>query len=125
MKILTPAENNQGWTARSDQPALLAAFANTSSYGGGMKIAPRAKMDDGLLDVCIVGSIDRFRLLRLAPTVYGGHHLGIREVEYFQASHVRVETERPLDVYADGEYVCQTPAEFSVARNALKVIAPE
>ncbi len=127
IKILTPAENgtmsgNQTWTARSDQPTLLAAFANAPLYGGGMKIAPHAKMDDGLLDVCIVGGVSRVKLLSVFPTVYAGRHLKIREVEYFHAARVRVETEDPLDVYADGEYVCQTPVEISIERAALKVI---
>ncbi len=131
MKILTPADGNQagnnesaGWIRRSDQPTILAAVANTPSFGGGMKIAPRAKMDDGLLDVCIVGSVDRFRLLRLIPTVYSGRDLNMPEVEYFQAGRVRVETEYPLDVYADGEYVCRTPIEMSVHSAALKVVVP-
>jgi len=131
MKILTFADDNQGGngentgrTSRSDQPTILAAFANTPSFGGGMKIAPRAKMDDGLLDVCIVGSVDRFRLLRLIPSVYSGHHLNAREVDYFQAARVRVETEHPLDVYADGEYVCRTPVEISVHRAALRLVTP-
>ncbi len=110
------------WATRSDQPTMLAAFANTPLYGGGMKIAPRAKMDDGLLDVCIVGSVDRHRHLRLFPTVYSGRHLSIPEVDYFQASRVRVETERPLDVYADGEFVCRTPVELGVQRRALQVL---
>jgi diacylglycerol kinase (ATP) len=127
MKILTSSDNmtSDGWAVRSDQPSLLAAFANTTTYGGGMKIAPRARMDDGLLDVCVVGSVSPFRLLRLFPRVYNGQHLGIKEVEYFQAPCVRVETEQPLDVYADGEYVCQTPVEMSIERAALKVIVPE
>jgi len=127
MKILVPEDSPAGecesWASRSDQPTLLAAFANTPLYGGGMKIAPRAKMDDGLLDVCVVGGVDPLRLLRLFPTVYGGKHLKIREVKYFYAPRVRVETEHPLDVYADGEYVCRTPVEISVQRAALKVIA--
>jgi diacylglycerol kinase family enzyme len=101
---------------------MLAAFANTPLYGGGMKIAPRAKMDDGLLDVCVVGAVGRFRLLRLFPAVYSGNHLKVPEVEYFQASRVRVETERPLDVYADGEYVYRTPVEVGVEPAALKVV---
>jgi len=124
MKILTPAEcaKSAGWTARSDQPTMLAAFANTPVYGGGMKIAPRAKMDDGLLDVCIVGGVGPFKLFCMFPTIYSGGHLKIKEVEYFQAKRVRVETEQPLDVYADGEYVCRTPIEVSVQRCALPVI---
>jgi diacylglycerol kinase family enzyme len=56
------------------------------------------------------------------PTVYFGRHLRVREVDYFQASRVRVETETPLDLYADGEYVCQTPAEIGIAPAALKVL---
>lgn len=122
LKILTPKEGSEVWATRSDEPAILAAFANTPVYGGGMKIAPQAKMDDGLLDVCVVGALARLRLLRLFPTVYSGRHLKIREVEYFQAARVRVETEHPLDVYADGEYVCRTPVEVGIQREALRVV---
>ena len=81
-------------------------------------------MDDGLLDVCIVGAVRPLRLLRLFPTVYSGNHLKVREVEYFPASRLRVETVDAMDVYADGEFVCRTPIEVSVARGALKVIVP-
>jgi diacylglycerol kinase (ATP) len=112
------------WTTRSDRPTLIAAIANTPLYGGGMKVAPRAQMDDGLLDVCVVAGMDAFRLFCMFPTVYAGRHLSIKEVEYFQAAAVRVETEDPMDVYADGEYVCRTPVEVSVQRGALKVIVP-
>jgi diacylglycerol kinase family enzyme len=56
------------------------------------------------------------------PTVYAGRHLGIKEVEYFYAARARVETEHPLDVYADGEYVCRTPVEIGVQPRALKVV---
>jgi diacylglycerol kinase (ATP) len=125
MKILTSVDGgneNSGWTTRHDQPTLLAAIANTRSYGGGMRIAPRAKMDDGLLDVCIIGSVARFRLLRLFPTVYTGRHLSLPEVEYLHAARVRVETEYPLEVYADGEFVCRTPIDVAVESAALKVV---
>ena len=121
MKILV-AEQGRDWSVRSDQPTILAAFANAPVYGGGMKIAPQAQMDDGLLDVCVVGGVNAFKLFCLFPTVYSGRHLKIREVKYFQAGRVRIETEHPLDVYADGEFVCQTPVEISVARSALKVV---
>jgi diacylglycerol kinase (ATP) len=121
MKIL--AANGAGeWNLRSDQPALLAAFANTAIYGGGMKIAPRARMDDGQLDVCVIGGIDPFKLACVFPTVYFGRHLRIRAVNYFQAVHLRVETETPREIYADGEYVCRTPAEVSAQPGALRVL---
>jgi diacylglycerol kinase (ATP) len=123
---ITAATNPQAddWVPRSDQPTILAAFANTSTYGGGMEIAPQAKLDDGLLDVCVVGGVNRVKLLSMFPSVYYGRHLSIREVEYFQASRLRVETEHPLDVYADGEYVCQTPVEVGVQAKALRVVTP-
>jgi len=134
MKILEPAEDraigphlpeNPTWTLRSDQPTMLAAFANAPLYGGGMQIAPHARMDDGLLDVCVVGPVNPFRLFCLFPTVYAGHHLSIREVEYFQRQRIRVETEHPLDVYADGEFVCRTPVEIGLQRSILRVISPQ
>lgn len=123
MKISTRSDASpETWIRRSDQPTVLAAFANTPQYGGGMKIAPQAKMDDGLLDVCIVGAVDPFKLFCMFPTVYAGRHLGIKEVEYFHAPRVRIETEHPLDVYADGEFVCRTPIEIGVRPAELKVV---
>jgi diacylglycerol kinase (ATP) len=122
LQIFVPDAENSGWSVRSHQPTLVAAFANSPLYGGGMKVAPRARMDDGLLDVCIVAALSPFRLFWLFPTVYAGRHLGIREVEYFQAARVRVQTEEPQDVYADGEFVCRTPMEVSIERAALKVV---
>jgi diacylglycerol kinase (ATP) len=126
LRILTPgAEDKANWILRSDRPVLLAAFANTPVYGGGMKVAPRAQMDDGLLDVCIVGGVAPLKLLGMFPSVYTGHHLNLREVEYFQTPRARIETEAPHPVYADGEYVCQTPVEIGIQTAALRVIAPE
>ena len=124
MKVQVASENADQWTTCSDQPTLIATFANTPFYGGGMKIAPQAKMDDGLLDVCVVGAVHPFKLFCMFPTVYAGKHLSIKEVEYFQAVRARVETEHPMDVYADGEFVCRTPVEIALEHAALKVITP-
>ena len=119
MKVSMGNEDNT-----SAKPTILAAFANTPAYGGGMMIAPNAQLDDGKLDVCVVRAMDTFKLFCLFPTVYFGGHLGFGEVEYSQREAARIETEYPLDVYADGEYVCQTPVEVGVVRNVLKVIVP-
>jgi diacylglycerol kinase (ATP) len=104
--------------------AIVVAFANAPTYGDGIKIAPAALLDDGKLDICIVGKIGKARLVRLFPSVYSGNHLRIPEVKYFQTERLRLETEGPMDVYADGEYVCRTPVEVSVERAALRVIVP-
>ena len=56
------------------------------------------------------------------PTVYFGQHLRSSKVEYSKAERVGVETEAPIEIYADGEFVCETPAEISVVPGALRVI---
>jgi diacylglycerol kinase (ATP) len=121
---MTLMEPNQAgdWKLRSEKPTVVAAFANAPAYGGGMKIAPRAQLDDGQLDICLVTDIDRFKLFCLFPTVYFGRHLKMADVEYFQANRLRLETGYPLDVYADGEFVCRTPIEVSVETQALQVV---
>ncbi len=105
-------------------PIVLAAFANAAAYGGGMKIAPKASLDDGRLDVCLIHELSRLKLAAVFPRVYSGGHLGLREFEYQQAASVRVETDVSWDVNADGEYVCQTPVEIGVQSAALPVIMP-
>jgi len=119
---LSTANADGSWGLQSDRPTIVAAFANTTHYGGGMKIAPRAQFDDGKLDICVLSDIDKFKLFCLFPTVYFGKHLSVPQFHYFQTEHARVETDHPLDVYADGEYVCQTPVEVSIKPRVLQVI---
>jgi len=107
-----------------DEPALMVAFANGPSYGGGLRIAPAADFADAQLDICFVRQVGKARLVRLLPRVVSGQHVGLPEMGYFKASLIRLETEVPLDVYADGEFVCRTPIEVSVVPRALRVIAP-
>ena len=108
---------------QSEKPTLLAAFANTQFYGDGMRVAPQANPADGKLDICRIHTLSPFNLFCMFPTVYFGRHLWIRQVEYSQAEQVRVETETPFEIYADGEYVCETPVEIGVVHHALRVIA--
>jgi diacylglycerol kinase (ATP) len=123
MKISVPrAEHQTAPVARTAKAIMVTAFANASSYGGGMKIVPLAKLDDGLLDICVINHMNKPKLFCLFPTVYLGRHLTVSQVEYFHTERLKLETEAPQDVYADGEYVCRTPIEVSVARGALRVI---
>jgi diacylglycerol kinase (ATP) len=108
----------------TDKLTLLAAFANTQFYGDGMRIAPAADCFDGKLDICRIRTMNPFKLLCMFPTVYFGQHHLSSEVEYSKAERVRVHTKVSLDIYADGEFVCETPAEISVAAGALRVIMP-
>jgi diacylglycerol kinase (ATP) len=126
LKISMPrTEHQAALVARTAKPIMVTAFANAPSYGGGMKIAPHAQLDDGLLDVCIINHMNKLKLFCLFPTVYLGRHLSVPQVDYFQAERIKLETEEPQDVYADGEYVCCTPIEVGVARGALRVIVLE
>jgi diacylglycerol kinase (ATP) len=105
-----------------DQPGFLIAAGNGLQYGHGMRLAHEARMDDGLLDICFVRTLSKPRLLRLFRVVYRGAHIGMKEVEYFRAARVRIQTDPVTEVFADGEYICQSPVEIGVRRNALRVI---
>jgi diacylglycerol kinase (ATP) len=108
----------------SDKLTLLAAFANTQFYGDGMRIAPEASCFDGKLDICRIQAMNPFELFCMFPTVYFGQHLLSPKVDYSKAERVLLETGSPQEIYADGEFVCETPAEISVAAGALRVIRP-
>jgi diacylglycerol kinase (ATP) len=107
-----------------DEPAMLVAFANGTRYGHGLRIAPRANMSDGYLDVCFVRDMSKSKIATLFPIVYFGQHLKLPEIEYFKFRRLRVETPTPTEIYADGDFLCQTPAEISVIEAGLRVITP-
>jgi diacylglycerol kinase (ATP) len=102
----------------------LAAFGNTRSYGGGMLICPNANHADGQLDITMVHSASRTRLIRLFPTVYKGTHVGLDEVTTARATCVDVESPG-INAYADGEFACALPAEISAVPGALRVLVGE
>jgi diacylglycerol kinase (ATP) len=106
------------------EPGWMLVFANAPTYGGGMRIAPRARLDDGRLDVCFLRRTSRLRLLRIFPQVFSGKHVTLPEVTYFQTESLRMDAESPLDFYADGDYVCRTPVEVGILPGALRVIVP-
>jgi diacylglycerol kinase (ATP) len=111
-------------STEAGRPTLLAAFANTPYYGDGMRIAPQADCADGQIDICRIGQVGPVKLLAMFPTVYFGRHLSLPEVEYSRAERVQLQTGTPQEIYADGEFVCETPATVSIAAGALKVIYP-
>lgn len=99
----------------------LAAFGNTRSYGGGMRICPDADPTDGLLDVTMVHSASRTRLIRLFPTVFKGTHVSLDEVTTDRARTITVESPG-INAYADGDFVCPLPAEVSAVPRALRIL---
>ncbi|MEZ0363461.1 diacylglycerol kinase [Mycobacterium sp. pUA109] len=101
----------------------LAAFGNTRSYGGGMRICPHADHADGLLDITMVHSASRTKLIRLFPTVFTGSHVDLDEVTTARAHTVAVDSPG-ITAYADGEYACALPAEIAAVPAALRVLRP-
>ena len=89
----------------------LAAFGNTKSYGGGMLICPDADPSDGLLDVTMVASASRTKLIRLFPTVFKGTHTALAEVNTARATVITVDSPG-INAYADGEYACALPGSW-------------
>jgi len=121
--ISHPGENPvAGFKTHLSEPALSVLIGNGSRYGDGMRIAPDADFTDGLLDVCFVRDMPRLRVPGLLHTLYRGTHIHLGVVHYFRTARLRINTDLPVELCADGEFVCRTPAEISVAPSTLSVI---
>ncbi|WP_082501569.1 diacylglycerol/lipid kinase family protein [Williamsia sp. Leaf354] len=103
---------------------VMASVGNTPSYGGGMRICPQARIDDGLLDVTLVEHTSRLRLLRLFPTIYRGTHISRRGVHTLRARTVTIETAEPTPVSADGELLGVTPVTIEIDASAMDFLSP-
>ncbi len=104
---------------------MFAVVGNTTSFGGGLKITPRARPDDGLLDVCIVPAMGKFELLRWVPRAYSGAHLKHPRILYFQARKITLASPSRLELFGDGEFLQELPATIEVVPRALKVVVPK
>ncbi len=107
-----------------DALATMVAIGNAPAYGDGLRITPRALFDDGKLDVCFVRALSKGKMLFVFPRIFRGTHTALKEVDYLQTARLRIETETPMRIHADGEHACYTPVEISVLPKALRVIVP-
>jgi len=104
-------------------PIMFIAVGNSRQYGGGIRITPGAKIDDGLLDACIVHRTSRWQLLLTMPRAYRGSHVRKPYVEVRRAREFIFDAERPLKIYGDGEYMTTTPVRFGLENRTLRVAA--
>ena len=113
-----------------DETSLMTVnfcVANARYFGGGMMIAPEAKVADGFLDVINIGDIKTAKILLRAYTLYRGTHLALPEVKDRRAKHIEA---RPFDngdevhIEVDGELLGMLPAVYEVVPGALKVRVP-
>jgi diacylglycerol kinase (ATP) len=107
-----------------DGPVLILAIANGQAFGKGMRIAPHARLDDGLADVVLVGPAPGWQLPFRLPQVFLGRHLGSRYVTWRRAARVRIEPADDLPPFdLDGEPYPSGPAEFDLLPGALRLLA--
>ena len=97
--------------------ASLVTVANTSDFGGGMRISPDASATDGLLDVTVVGEVGRFELLTWFRKVFDGSHLDHPKVTTYRGRAITVTAE--ADIWADGEPVAPAPVTIEAVPGAL------
>ncbi len=107
-----------------EREAVFVAVGNGAFFGGGFRILPHARMDDGWLDVCLAHRLGRLRMLWAIPSVYRGRHGRHSEIEFYRARCVRILSADSLELFADGEYVQNTPATIEIAPRALSVLVP-
>jgi YegS/Rv2252/BmrU family lipid kinase len=100
------------------------AAANSSTFGGGMLLAPNASLDDGEFDVVIIGEVGKLRYLGNLPKVFKGTHVDNPEVRVLRASRFELSASRPFVLYADGDPLTELPASLRVLPRALMVVAP-
>ena len=104
-----------------DVEATLVTVANGPSYGGGMKVCPDAKLNDGLFDVMVLGKVSRTELLKVFPKVYSGRHVGNPAVTFYRCREIEIIGSGSS--FADGEPISSLPLSAECVSNALKVWA--
>jgi YegS/Rv2252/BmrU family lipid kinase len=103
---------------------MMVTIANAPFYGGGMKIAPQAIMNDGVLDICIVKEISKSELLRQFPKVFKGTHITHPRIMMTSGRRVSLVSDEPRQIFADGEYVGNLPAECTIGNQSIQILFP-
>lgn len=96
---------------------------SNSRYTSNFFMAPRAKIDDGLLDVTLLGKATRRRLLKAFPRIFTGEHVNLEEVETFQAKHIKISTDIPKLLTPDGEIFGESPLEVDCLEKAVEIFS--
>jgi YegS/Rv2252/BmrU family lipid kinase len=98
---------------------------NSKTYGGGMRAAPGALLDDGLLEVVVLEDVSKLRFVtRILPKVFSGTHVHEPSVRVFRAREVTISADRPFTMYADGDPIGELPLRVRALRGAVRVLVP-
>jgi len=104
---------------------MMVVIANGSDYGGGMKIAPHAVIDDGILNLCIVKETSKLKLIRQFPKVFSGKHIADSNIILKSGEKITIKAEKHHKVFADGEHVDDLPVTITIKHQSLPVLMPE
>ena len=104
---------------------MMVTVANAPFYGGGMKIAPDANMNDGVFDICIVQEISKLELLQQFPRVFKGTHIFHPRVLMKTGKRIRLVSNENRDICADGEYVGSLPGECTIGTQKIQIMTPQ
>ena len=107
---------------KTEEKIHMFLIANSASVGGFKKIAPRAEVYDGYLDVVILMGINPSEVLEIAPSVLSGRHIDHNKVIYLKTKEITISTDKDLNVDVDGEKAGKLPMTFKVLDKALKLI---
>jgi diacylglycerol kinase (ATP) len=102
---------------------VFVIISNSKYTGGDYLIAPRAKIDDGKLDLIILNKLSRINLLKTFPKIFDGSHVDTQFVDYIQAKTIKLETNVPKILSPDGEVCGEFPAEVSCISGAIDLFA--
>ena len=109
---------------RHEMTGWSVGVCNSKAYGGGMFVAPQAELDDGKLDVVAKAETSKLRFLRDLPSAFNGKLLDLPSMRVYRGEEISIESDRPFDIYADGDPLARTPATMRVRRQVLRVIVP-
>jgi YegS/Rv2252/BmrU family lipid kinase len=99
--------------------------ANSRAYGGGMRAAPDAMLDDGLLEVIVLEHVSKLAFATsILPRVFRGTHVKLRRVHVFRAAEVAISADRPFTMYADGDPIGELPVRVRAVPAAISVLVP-
>ncbi|HEV3033191.1 MAG TPA: diacylglycerol kinase family protein [Solirubrobacteraceae bacterium] len=100
--------------------------ANSKTYGGGMRAAPDAMLDDGLLEVVVCEQVGKLKFLTsILPKVFKGTHVNEPSVSVFRARELTLSAERPFTMYADGDPIGELPVRVRALPGAVTMLIPE
>lgn len=115
----------QGFEQTSLQgTALVLGILNTPSYGGGLRLAPEARLEDGRLDLVLLENLSAFEIARILPRMAASGEIRTKRIQRHCVTRARIETEPPCAFHADGEIVGMTPVEVAVVPGAMRVWRP-